>query len=366
MKVSIIVWIWLILSSSISPAQEQDTAEVKNPKKLKFAIYPAASYAPETSFNFGAIAFFVLNNQQQQSENYRPTSFSPYIVYSLRNQLEANIDFDIFFKNGINLNLTTRYFNFPDYFYGTGNATLAENQETFTNNALYLEGSALKPLNSEFFIGVNFDFRYDELVDFEEDGELIDTDLTGAKGGFISGIGPSIRLDSRDNVLYPSKGNFIEVSGIFYPDFASEYAFSIYSFDFRKYISLGNEKNILAMQLLSRFSSGKVPFYKLPKLGGSRRLRGISHANRYIDNNVFYMQAEYRRELFWRFGGVLFAGFGDVAHQINDYSINDMKVALGFGGRFRAIKGEKLNARIDIGFTLGNESAIYFLVRESF
>lgn len=360
------VLILILFGSNVLHAQE-DSLQENEAKKLKFAIYPAASYTPETSLSLGAVAFFVINNEQaSESENYRPTNFSPYIVYSLRNQLEANVDFDIFLKNGTNLNLTTRYFNFPDYFYGTGNATAAENQETFTNNALFFEGSAMKPLNQSLFLGFNFDIRYDELVDFEEEGMLIDSDLTGVDGGFISGIGPSIRMDSRDNVLYPSKGNYFDVSAIFYPDFSSKYAFSIYSFDFRKYMSLGNEKNILAMQLLTRFSSGDVPFYKLPKLGGSRRLRGISHANRYIDNNVFYMQAEYRRELFWRFGGVLFAGFGDVANQVSDYNLNDMKVVIGLGGRFRAIKGEKLNARIDLGFTIGNESAIYFLVRESF
>ena len=361
-KSLLILFLWI---GSLAYAQE-DTISNEQQKNLKFAIYPAASYTPETSLSLGAVAFFVINKEQQNAENYRPTNFSPYIVYSLRNQLEANVDFDIFFKNGTNLNLTARYFNFPDYFYGTGNITRIEDEETFTNNALYLEGSALKPLNQSLFLGVNFDIRYDELVDFQEDGALIDTDLTGVKGGFISGIGPSIRLDSRDNVLYPSKGNYFDISAIFYPDFSSEYTFSIFSFDFRKYLSLGNEKNILAMQLLTRFSSGEVPFYKLPKLGGSRRLRGISHANRYIDNNVFYMQAEYRRELFWRFGGVLFAGFGDVANQVGDYAFDDMKVVFGLGGRFRAIKGEKLNARIDLGFTLGKESGIYFLVRESF
>lgn len=356
--------LWLI--GPVLMAQE-DTLQSRQEKKLKFAIYPAASYTPETSLSLGAVAFFVINSDQPtNSGNYRPTSISPYVVYSLRNQLEANIDFDIFLKNGTNLNITTRYFNFPDYFYGTGNATLAENEESFTNNAIFLEGSALQPLNPELFLGINFDLRYDELLNFDEDGVLTDSDLDGVKGGFISGFGPSVRLDSRDNVLYPSRGNYFDVSAIFYPEFLSTYNFSIFSFDFRKYLSLGNEKNILAMQLLTRLSSGDVPFYKLPKLGGSRRLRGISHANRYIDNNVFYMQAEYRRDLFWRFGGVLFAGFGDVAHQVSDYNLNDMKVIFGVGGRFRAIKGEKLNARIDLGFTLGNESGVYFLVRESF
>jgi len=346
---------------------QSDSTKIEQEKKVKFAIYPAASYTPETSLSFGAVAFFVLKNDTtENTENYRPTSFSPYIVYSLRNQLEANIDFDMFLKNGMNINITTRYFNFPDYFYGTGNNTFSEDEETFTNNAIFLEGSVLKSLNPELFVGLNFDIRHDELIDFEENGVLINSDLTGIDGGFIAGIGPSIRLDSRDNVLYPSKGNYFDVSAIFYPDFTSDYAFSILSFDFRKYITLGNEKNILAIQMLTRLSGGEVPFYKLPKLGGSRRLRGISHANRYIDNNVFYAQAEYRRELFWRFGGVVFAGFGDVANRVSNYNFNDMKVIFGLGGRFRALKGEKLNARIDLGFTLGNESGIYFLVRESF
>lgn len=338
-------------------------------KKVGFAVYPAFSYTPETSAMIGAVAFFVFRNEiDTAAENYRPTSISPYVVYSLRNQLEANVDFDIFFKNGNNLNLTARYFDFPDFYYGIGNQTLEENEEGFTARTLYLEGQLMKPLTQKHFLGFIFDVRYDDLYDFDMDGVLRSTEISGSEGGFLWGLGPAFRLDSRDNVLFPSRGNYIDFNVLFYPDlFGNDFNYSLFTLDFRKYLSIKTDKNILAFQLITRYSPSEgVPFYKLPKLGGSRRLRGINHYNRYIDNTVFYAQAEYRRHLFWRFGAVLFAGFGDVANHYGDYQLDEMKAVVGIGGRFQALKDEKLNARIDIGFALNGQSGLYFLIREAF
>ena len=363
---SVFVFILILFCFNYNALADGD--EEDKDKKVGFAIYPAASYTPETSLMFGAVAFLVFKPDQISSTNYRPTSVSPYIVYSLRNQLEVNVDFDFFLKNGMNFTIATRYYDFPDYFYGIGNDTDIENEESFTSKAFYLEGQAMKPLNENVFIGFSFDTRYDHLQDFEEDGLLQTSEITGKDGGFLWGLGPAFRFDSRDNILYPSKGSLINLNGIFYPGLlGNDYEFSLFTLDFRKYFSIVNERNILAFQFLSRLSNGDLPFYKLPRLGGSKRLRGINHANRYINNHVFYFQGEYRKELFWRFGGVIFAGFGDVAEQIGEFNANDLKVVLGIGGRFRALKDEKLNARIDFGFTLGKEqNGLYFLIREAF
>jgi len=78
------------------------------------------------------------------------------------------------------------------------------------------------------------------------------------------------------------------------------------------------------------------------------------------------LQAEVRHELFWRVGGVVFAGMGDVASGLGDFSWNTNRFIYGLGGRFQALKDEKMNIRLDIGFTDNGQSAFYLSVREAF
>ena len=54
----------------------------------------------------------------------------------------------------------------------------------------------------------------------------------------------------------------------------------------------------------------------------------------------------------WKWIGVVgFAGFGDVAHDINKFNVNDIKYSYGMGLRIKLIKQENLNLRIDYGIT---------------
>ena len=137
--------------------------------------------------------------------------------------------------------------------------------------------------------------------------------------------------------------------------------------DVRSFTTLFSEKNIFAAQIYYQQASGNdVPFYKLPKLGGDSRLRGIEHENRYNDHHAWHLQIEGRRELFWRFGGVLFAGVGNVAPQFNQLGFENLKYVFGIGGRFKPFKDESLNLRLDIGKGPREQYAVYIAVREAF
>ena len=60
--------------------------------------------------------------------------------------------------------------------------------------------------------------------------------------------------------------------------------------------------------------------------------------------------------LIWRFGLVAFAGFGQVAPELNQVSINDLKPSVGLGLRFTLIPEQKVNLRIDFGIGKDNSS----------
>ena len=338
-------------------------------KKVNFSIYPVFGYQPETRFTFGVISFFVFDVADQENDQYhRPSILSPYLLYTLNNQILIAIDFDMYLKNGYYLDIKPRYYKYPDFFFGVGNNNNIEDKETYTNEFVRLDGRFMKFINSKWSTGLRFDIQNNNLYDFDENGQLIGSDLAGIEGGTNVGIGPTVKFDTRDNILYPSQGSFIRAEINFYSKgFGGDFNYTHYLLDFRKFISIKNEKNIFAFQLAGNFTSGEeVPFYKLSKVGGDSRLRGIENANLYIDKQSFWMQAEYRRTLFWRLGAVAFAGFGDVASGLDKFRFQELKYVVGLGGRFQAMKDEKLNVRLDAGIGRGGQYAFYLSVKEAF
>lgn len=358
----IITWCCLCASySGLSQSTEQDST-----KSTAFAIYPAFGYQPETRAQVGTIAIWVFDKKEQKNnEFYRPTSISPFFLYTFRNQVISAVDGEIFFENGLNLNAVTRYFNFPDNYYGIGNDNDPDSLEKYTNRFIQLQGQLYRPLNSNLFIGGTFEIQNNWLRELEPEGRLITEEVNGLDGGLIFGIGPAIRYDSRNNTIYPTKG--ILASAEILLTYIGDYSYTNYTLDFRKFISIKNEKNVLGFQVSTVFSSGSnMPFYKLPQLGGDERLRGIENASLYRDRQSFYVQTEYRRDLFWRIGMVAFAGVGDVAQNIGDFRLDEFKYVAGIGGRFAAVRDQKLNIRADFGIAKGGQTAIYIGLREVF
>lgn len=345
-------------------AQEQDSVV----EKTKFAIYPAVGYAPETGYNIGAIAFLVFNKKKQNHSFHRPSSITPYVIYTSNKQVLLKSDFDIYFDNGLNVNLEARFFDYPDYYYGIGNDTDPDIRELYSDKFVRFQGKVMKPFNSKVFAGLLFDLQYNSIQQVPEGGLLETQQPIGLEGGFNMGIGPGLQYDTRNSVLYPTNGRLINAGiTLFSKVFGSEYVYANYLIDYRQYFEFLGPKNVVAFQFRANLSSGEdIPFYKLNPMGGGGRLRGIEHKNLYRDRQSLYFQVEGRQELFWRFGGVIFAGVGQVFDGFGDMRADQIRFVYGLGGRFRAIKDEKLNIRLDLGFTDNGQHAFYLSVREAF
>lgn len=346
-------------------AQEDSTKT----KFTSFSIYPALGSSPETGFVFGAIAFLVLKNKSEvNDEFYRPTSITPFAVYSVKNQFLSKVDVDIFLKNGININGNFRYVNFPDKFFGIGNGNDPGESEEFTNQFVRINGRLIKSRTKNLFLGLTYDLQLNTINVGDNDGKLIRDNVVGVAGGRTIGFGPSVLWDTRNSTLYPTSGNFLNLGITTYSKiFGSEYGFTSYIIDYRTFFELLGPKNIFAFQFRAQLNSSKdVPFYKLSRLGGSERLRGVEHKNLITSRQTVFAQVEARQELFWRFGGVIYAGMGEAFDAFSDFNTSNMRFIYGLGGRFQALKDEKLNIRLDLGFTDNGQSAFYFSIREAF
>lgn len=327
--------------------------------------YPFAFYSPETQLAFGAGGMLYYRMGKSKDINLSKVTLSAY--YTTNSQYQFSGSTIIYFPG-----IKQAYLQGGAYFskeigrfYGTGNETLD------IDSSEYL--TAIFGLNAEIArfgifklvrTGLLYDFSKNDIDEKRGNPYLTPDTITGSQGGTISGFGLSVSADTRDNLSYATKGFYLKVSGVLYRQpFASKFTFDKYKIDFRKYFMPWNS-HIFAFQLYSELTNGNPPFYSLPAMGGSYRMRGYFEG-RYRDKQYVTAQAEYRKHIWWRLGIAAFYGVGQVSRAVNTFAINQFKESYGFGLRFVFDEKEKINLRVDIGIAEGN-TGVYFNLEEAF
>lgn len=358
-----------ILVFGLLPLCAQDTLCVDSSlTRRRFLVLPYAAYNPETSLQFGFVSSYIIPNKQV-SEFSRSTMMSFSMVYTLEKQFIVQSKNEIFFRNSLKLYLKTKFKDYPDVFYGVGSDTRQSNEESYHSRFFTLEGTITETyLEDKIFAGLAVDVLYmAPLRKMEADGLLLSGVYEGIGGTSLYGLGGYFRFDTRDDTFYPTRGFFAESTTILYPSFINEdYSYVVFGLDVRKFLIAKNKKNIFGFQFVYQFiNDTRVPFYKLNSIGRHNSLRGI-HEARYIDKNSCFAQVEYRRDLFWRFKGVAFAGLGGVAARPGDFAWGDAKFVGGVGCRFKVFDDKSLHLRFDAGMCNDGQLAFYFQIDEAF
>jgi hypothetical protein len=166
-------------------------------------------------------------------------------------------------------------------------------------------------------------------------------------------LGPRFQWDSRDSVFYPKQGVFMDVNMDFFgTGLGSKWNYEYYKVGFNKYIQVARTQVIAFRAMTCAATGERVPIYDLCLFGAANDIRGYS-AGRYQDRRMFATQGEYRFMLpsngfLGRFGVVAFGGFGGVARKYSDIG-SDLLAAGGAGARFRLLKKQPINFRVDYG-----------------
>jgi len=167
-------------------------------------------------------------------------------------------------------------------------------------------------------------------------------------------LGPRFQWDSRDSVFYPTKGVFMDVNMDFFTTgLGSKWSYQYYKVGFNKYIQVAKTQ-VLAFRGMTCAAAGdRVPIYDLCLFGSANDIRGYA-AGRYQDRRMFATQGEYRfmvpsTGFLGRFGLVAFGGFGGVGRKFSDIGWGDLLPAGGAGARFRLLKKQPINFRVDYG-----------------
>jgi len=297
-----------------------------------------------------------------------PSTIMPAVIYTQEKQFSVEVSTDLYWdRAAYNLTGYISYRQYPDKFYGIGNNTKEEEEEDYTPQGFQLRLAFQRKSVLGSYVGLRSEVEYLKMLEAEKDGALDQGCIPGSEGGTVSGLGVSIKRDTRNSVFYPSSGSIYCLSMlVFAESIGSDFNFTRSRIDIRRYHEL-SESHILAVQAFASVLGGTVPFQRLSLLGqtGERNLMRGYYQGRYRDKNMICVQIEYRALLWWRIGAAAFAGAGDVAGGLGEFDVDRLKYSYGGGLRFQLDKREKINLRLDLGFGEG-VSGLYFAIGEAF
>ena len=333
----------------------------------KIVLAPVVIFSPETSLGLGVGAKYLFKMRGSGDET-RTSNMPVSLIYTLENQLLMYSGFEIF-SNQERWMLTgnLRFEVFPRLYYGVGRNTPASNEEEYDYTQVVIEPILLRQVFTRYlFMGGGVRYNYIGNVEPAVDGRLVNDDHTGATGSTSVGVELATVYDSRDNLLNAHRGWYLELTHGFYGEaLGGTHEFQLTRVDLRHYFQPFRERSdVLAFQLLTHFTYGEPPLGELAALGSAEIMRGY-YEGRYLDRKLIATQVEYRAKLTGRLGGVLFAGVGDVAHEVSDFKFSNLRASVGFGLRFLLDKREDLNIRADWGFGKGTNN-YYLNIAEAF
>ncbi|MGD1841536.1 MAG: BamA/TamA family outer membrane protein [Thermonemataceae bacterium] len=306
-------------------------------------------------------------------EETRTSNIPISVEYTLKNQFIFGSSYEVFFLHEKWLLKGNLGFSrFPITYFGVGRASKEANKIDLSFNQLLIEPLLLRRVVDNFFIGGGFRYYNTYNAGLGEEEE----NINGRYSGLIDSLNATsvgaelaIALDSRDNVLNPTEGDFLEFTQGFYDKvLGGTNRFMLSKANYRKYIRTNPEKlNIIAFELFTRLSWGEPSLLELSALGGDRLLRGFQEG-RFRDRFAYFSQAEYRWQTFKKIGFVFFGGVGDVLAEQQSFSFDTLKYSLGTGIRLKIIESENLNIRFDYAFGVGNKNAnnFYLGIAEAF
>jgi len=324
-------------------------------------VLPFAYYTPETRTAFVLTGIYTW---REPTERSRPSSILGFVTYTTENQKVISFFPEIFTSSGTKIVLKASAMDFPDTFFGIGQDTLEDDEEDYSRRGYHLDASLQFEIMRDLFAGLRYDWENLAVEDIEPGGLLDSGLIPGSGGGVTSGAGILITSDSRDDIFWPSKGFYAELTAMSYGGaVGGDFEYDNVIVDLRQFITPGPWT--LAFNQYLHLSGGEPPFDRLAQLGGPQLMRGYFQG-RFRDQNMAAVQVESRFPLSARFGLVLFGSAGNVGESPRDLGENDLLTAMGAGLRYRLSKVEAINFRADLAWGEDGSSGVYFTIREAF
>lgn len=340
-----------------------DVAKPKSPKKGEWLFAPIPMINPTLENGLGVAVGYLYPT----SANAAPSMTAAGAFRTSNGSWGTGALQKLHLKNDL-LRITAGagYFNVNYKFYGIGaSAGNAGDFLPITQNGTGFLAEVLFRIHSKWYAGPRFMLMRTTVspnLDEDPSGEAPDIPPLDIRLRTAS-LGPHIQRDSRDDEMYPRAGSLFNTQiGLYGQAVGGNRSYQSYEFSYSKYLSLG-QRQVLALRGSSCFTSGPVPFYNLCGFQ-SKDVRGYP-AGRYVDHHMLASQAEFRQELPYRLGLVVFAGAGGVAPEIDAFKFKELRPGVGAGLRFRLTKKNHINLSADYARGIGSD-AFYVTIGEVF
>jgi hypothetical protein len=314
-----------------------------------FPVVPIIAYSDETSAMIGAI-FVKPHRWESSASNTTPNTLAMSAYGTLRDQWGIGLMPSFYLNDEAYVIRTAGYIHHSAAtFWGVGNEAGEEddNEEDFVAEGYGLWFRFMKRVCKNLWIGPSGRFGYATMESKVDEGLLDEDAVVGSDAGIISGMGVALEWDDRDSVFWPSSGGYHQAFAQWYGDeLGSDYAYREFGMDLRQFIPL-SERQVLGVQLITKYQEGNAPFYTMGMLGGVKVLRGI-YEGRFRDKAMVAVQTEYRALLSERLGVAVFVGAGEVAETFSEFTKENIRLAGGVGLRVVLDPKDLVTLRIDV------------------
>jgi hypothetical protein len=351
-------------STSADSLSKFDKFNKKAEHLFKILPVPIVAYSSDAGSTFGLAKFNIIELSKKDTIS-KPSKLSEVFTMSTKGRINASVATELIFNQ--NRNMVLGYVNYrkqPEYIFGIGNDAKRENKEQVQYERIKFFASVMQRVKKDFYIGVPIDVTNYFNIRTDSNSVLTRDSVAGVNGGFSSGTGLAILYDTRENRYNPQQGTYLMAILVFHPELISDYVWTHFEIDARKYYNPWL-KHIIAIQATTSSNSGNTPFYELSQLGGENQMRGY-YKGAYRDNVLADGQVEYRAPIWNIFGAVAWIGTGRVAGKYSDLSFDGWKLSYGVGLRLRVDTKHNTNLRVDFGFGPDGIYGGYFNFAEAF
>ena len=179
----------------------------------------------------------------------------------------------------------------------------------------------------------------------------------------MNNLGVVVSHDTRDFIYNPYHGDYMNFKTAHYRDaWGSDYDFDQYEFDFTKFFFI-NDHKVVAGRVAAFIATGDVPF-EGQYVVGREDIRGYTNG-KHRGNKIYDVQAEYRWNVYHKWGVVAFGGIATAVDSPKDITWNALLPGGGAGVRYMAIPSEEINIGVDVAFGK-DDWGLYFRIGEVF
>lgn len=347
-------WTWLKRNIAGSTSGVSD-------RKFDYTVVAGPSYSNSASLTLAGGAMGQYSWDRSDSTLQR-SMISVTGQVSIKGMVSANIVGTNFMKHDrFRWNYRLKWQLMPIHYWGIGyDYGRKDSYERINRNMVIFNPEAFVRVAGPLFLGASMNVNLTNVANLHDASRI----QNQSRRVFAVGIGPSLQIDTRDIATNATKGVFLRLNTLFYPQFANKMPFNSYDLTLSGYQKLWKGA-VLGGELHGWFNQGDVvPWSMMAQVADNGdRMRGY-YEGRYRDRNLMELQLELRQHIWWRLGIAVFGGAANVFDHFDTFQWRHTLPNYGLGIRYEFKR--KTNVRLDMGFTKNKPGGVVFSINEAF